>query len=963
MKTIIAKIHNILPLNCTTSSVITLLQAVILSFFLAMQFCPDLRCKFYVLTFLPNICQNVAGIFLQIEATLLTLTIAIVAIVSGLISCSYMGINYTDFVLNRRPVGYSQRLVIKLSLGYIAFAGLCLWAGKYYLVAGSFFCELLLIYMSAISIFDIFKGNQYLNDKIKVYSMAAQLGQPQSCQGGKGKQEHSYEEDSDVIKKNTTAGNVQEGQDATARNIQDKFIEAFGYVLTQGSETEYEEYVGTFLEITKEVWQKRNEDVTYYSLEQYQKNVNKLIHVCIKSKETFPKLMALHLIDNIYETLSNCIKESVAKCGTWQRMENDYVDVLNGYAGADGAAYQLKLHRSFQLISTYEYKVLLRKININDLEEKVSVQRTLSNMNFVDMVLFYEQRQEKETWGSTETVLSIQAYLGQYIAERKQNGSNPSIGYWSRAFWNSFLKPVHESVVEKADLPVYYKALGNAGIMYTCGLLASGCFDIVREGLYKEILTYPTFCNSVINRIVAAVHPYLYYMTTREETDCIGGGLQEQAKKFWDANAEIYTNFIRNNGDITQLWIENLNTEYRLIYAGQNEQRKRDEKSSWIYMLLNSFDFKIYSDKGGIFILPEAIRDFCLFSILDESFRVRFDWLKDDYHKVEDFTSYVQSAHVVEVKQTIDDYVRFRMGATLKRDREEKDKDINDVASDVVKSGKEENEKIAAKAQEIYKRLVIGIKGLFREKKANEAREWQADYLKNWVAIEDGKDHWKKELIKTLQETFGENLCFNDDGKRKYYDIKLPKFEVYTNEVRSAFNENNMASVVACLIDDYIWLLKKQGCLVGQVRTDFKDDQDYIHYLQSNQLTWLVGSEFLLMNQDYQTSEKFREATKDYKWVKSIGCRYAMAVRKESVRFYIKEIVVTIRTAGIKDIDVENDNADFAYEPIKDVKLTYKDRRELEEFIGQEKKVIEVTAKIAVAVYDEQPVGIYFANF
>ena len=214
-----------------------------------------------------------------------------------------------------------------------------------------------------------------------------------------------------------------------------------------------------------------------------------------------------------------------------------------------------------------------------------------------------------------------------------------------------------------------------------------------------------------------------------------------------------------------------------------------------------------------------------------------------------------------------------------------------------------------------------------------------------------------------MQETFGENLCFNDDGKRKYYDIKLPKFEVYTNEVRSAFNENNMASVVACLIDDYIWLLKKQGCLVGQVRTDFKDDQDYIHYLQSNQLTWLVGSEFLLMNQDYQTSEKFREATKDYKWVKSIGCRYAMAVRKESVRFYIKEIVVTIRTAGIKDIDVENDNADFAYEPIKDVKLTYKDRRELEEFIGQEKKVIEVTAKIAVAVYGEQPVGIYFANF
>lgn len=108
-------------------------------------------------------------------------------------------------------------------------------------------------------------------------------------------------------------------------------------------------------------------------------------------------------------------------------------------------------------------------------------------------------------------------------------------------------------------------------------------------------------------------------------------------------------------------------------------------------------------------------------------------------------------------------------------------------------------------------------------------------------------------------------------------------------------------------------------------------------------------------------SDKFREATKNYKWIKNTGCSYAMAIRKESVRFYIKDIAVNIRSAGIKDVDEVNGREGFEYEPVQGVKLQYKDNKELEEFIGQEKKkVIEVTARIAVGVYGERPIGFYY---
>lgn len=43
-------------------------------------------------------------------------------------------------------------------------------------------------------------------------------------------------------------------------------------------------------------------------------------------------------------------------------------------------------------------------------------------------------------------------------------------------------------------------------------------------------------------------------------------------------------------------------------------------------------------------------------------------------------------------------------------------------------------------------------------------------------------------------------------------------------------------------------------------------------------------------------------------------------------------------------------------------KLKYKDNKELEEFIGQEKKVIEITGRIAVGVYGERANRILLHN-
>lgn len=908
------------------------LQAILLLFCFVMQILSGFSCQWNELPAFLKINSAVAGIYLQIHASLLSLTIALVAVMSGLISDSYMGISYTDFRLNIRPIGYNQHTIIKRSLAFIAIAALSFWFQLYYLVAGFLFCEILLIYISVCSIYSIFKGKQSLQKEIKDYTRSMQVSQPQ-CYIDKffcGVQKEK----------------TKEIQYYNAKDIQNKFIEAFSEALNQGSECEYKEYASVLHDITRMVWENRNDSATVYPLERYQGNLSKIIYVCINSSNPNSALLALRLIDCVYEDFTTCIKKTCIKRfkGNKDNPVKDSSDLNIPKNEPGDSKKQFKLRRRFQLVSAYEYITLLRKTNIKEIEKKVKISRTLFNMNLVDMALFYEQCEADEDWTVDATVLGIQSYLGQYIAEQKQKGELPSIGYWSRPFWFYFFKADKVSFVEQALIQFYLRSVANAGITYTCGLLTAGCFDIVQEGLYRSILAIPSFCNDSIMRIVAAVHAFIYYMTTREEKDCVGAELQEQAKIFWKENAATYNSFIRFNPIIKKLWIENLDSEYRTDCVEGELLEKHSEKSGWIKNVLKSFDFKMRSSESGLIILPEAVTDFCLFSILYNTVTCEnpLQWMQDKNYNVKDFICYIQTGNKENLKHEIIKYVNFIMEGSS-----EKNKEIN--------------VRIAAQSNHIFEQLVVNLSSLFKEKKIKEVRKQQSEYLKNLDAINNKKERWKTEILKAISDKFDKDIDFLGDGEKHYHSVKLFKFSTYTDSVEEALNESHKENVIANLIDSYIQLLIAKGHLDKKVHKEFKDDQDYIQYLHENLFSWMVGSEFLLMNQDYRLSEKFKEATKDYRWIKNTGCNYAMAVRKESLRFYLKDITISIRSSVIQDESIIKKDNYSVYEPIQDVPVFFKEE-ELKEYIGQEKKVIEITAKIAVDVYGNIPIGIYFAN-
>ena len=97
---------------------------------------------------------------LQIQATIGTLTIAIIALISGNISDSYMGTSVSDYYLNIRPKFLKQKVIIFVSLALILINAICHMMALYNIVIFVFVLTFFLVGVSIIEVYSIFNGKR-----------------------------------------------------------------------------------------------------------------------------------------------------------------------------------------------------------------------------------------------------------------------------------------------------------------------------------------------------------------------------------------------------------------------------------------------------------------------------------------------------------------------------------------------------------------------------------------------------------------------------------------------------------------------------------------------------------------------------------------------------------------------------------------------------------------------------------
>lgn len=105
----------------------------------------------------------------QIQATVFTLTIALLALMGGKISDSYLGVKYNNFILNLKPIFYTQRNIIRASLLLLVAGIASQMLGLYNVVTSLFFITCILIWISANEIYEAYTGTERIDDEIHAY--------------------------------------------------------------------------------------------------------------------------------------------------------------------------------------------------------------------------------------------------------------------------------------------------------------------------------------------------------------------------------------------------------------------------------------------------------------------------------------------------------------------------------------------------------------------------------------------------------------------------------------------------------------------------------------------------------------------------------------------------------------------------------------------------------------------------
>lgn len=119
---------------------------------------------FYVLNF-----DSVSLAILSIQATVATLVLTILSLMTNKMDASYIGVSINDFLLNIKPWIFKQKRIIISEIVLIVGNVFIHMAGWYNIVVTIFIISMLLVIISVSEIYEAFLGSEKINEEIEAY--------------------------------------------------------------------------------------------------------------------------------------------------------------------------------------------------------------------------------------------------------------------------------------------------------------------------------------------------------------------------------------------------------------------------------------------------------------------------------------------------------------------------------------------------------------------------------------------------------------------------------------------------------------------------------------------------------------------------------------------------------------------------------------------------------------------------
>lgn len=441
--------------------------------------------------------ESIALAILQIQATVFTLSIALIALLAGFITDRYLGIRYNDFIFNIKPRYLKQKIVIAAEL-LLLLAGIVMqMIACYNMVFALFVVACILIWFSVTEVYRVFAEASSLEDEIRAFL------------------QYSF-------KNNNQAGELTR-----------RLCEQWKRELLNQDDASFRLYLGTF------------EDA-FASMFPNDENRHALLEQCVSISR-----MLLGNTDTTRRGLNY-----IWRCYIWA--SNYISETLNRENGLEILSSQ---KQSFSLFAyTYYYIVKgLERVDIDEVRNYISLWDSFTKIT-AKVATCLNQTETNDYYGSDlDAVKRLGSFIGDYLST-KFEPDYLSKNYDSLLKCALIETTVNDCEIpdNSPHKQVLESAIAERDFNLKVQLILNGADGLIRD-YYAEIRRRLNQMSEPFARNLIRFHCFLYYLAFYESEDCIGaetkrkasGILNEQSVKgdFWrilfkiigdDKNIKVY---------------------------------------------------------------------------------------------------------------------------------------------------------------------------------------------------------------------------------------------------------------------------------------------------------------------------------------------------------------------------------------------------------------------------------------
>lgn len=793
---------------------------------------------------------------LGIQATIITLTISVVALISNNISEMYLGIAVSDYYLNKRPFIFKQNRIIYIGLMLLVGSILSYSNDKYIWQYYFFTITVSLILLSVTEIYALFRGSASSKNEIQLFIECS-------------------------IRK---SGNVKKKQ-----ILFKNFIDDWTDKSADQNYKQYEKYKKTLFLFFSEL-------VLYNEMEvlnDIKSGCASEILSLLNSREELIQGRGIILFEEIYEKM-------------WLFVIDEKFD-----ANAD-QKFELLSEIYDELIYTSE------RISIDILERNIHWNNILDTINRVSFCLL-DTCPENEYYLDLEYVYRMSmsaANIIRYKKERKHEEIATVVRHWGFYLSDRFIDSSYNIPDNKKEKYLWNKC--KTKYYFARGFIDNMLDECIVENVFLRGMgnTYGNISKTEILYYISLIG-YLYYLSEKEETSCITIDLKENARKILD-NTNV-------NGIIEYYFSRNLDNI--LNYTGLQKD---------LYQMLKESEWSTKYDNGKMMIMEGTIREIYVFVMAVYSSiynrKLAFNLSEPSFVYIDQFLENKENATKTSMRRFYQIFCNPRSNET--------------------------EEITASKIDKIYESLDAYLRDSLKNEATIEAKKEQEKYEKE-VKVDNVISTIKTNVTEHVIDSFKDlEFTESNDSISWKCKFKILSYNLFTDMITEKMTDRMYSDIDIILIANLIVELTNRNLLKKTYRSEFETDQEYIEFLKKNELYVLVGSEYVLKNEEYEFREEFKEYEKKCQCVYTgYGVNQALAIRRNELQIKVCNTDVKIESLPVSESGaIYNEQSGiYQYEVTNNIAIPFTEE-ELKEYLANKRKLITMDLEVEIVV-NENSIG------